>query len=247
MNANFFPRFLTLFLALPLCAADGRNTTIVLISNEAEYQSSNTLPAFKRYLETNFSFHCIYLQGKATNDIPGLEALEKADLMVLFARRMTLPPDQLDKFQNYFNSGKPLVGLRTASHAFQNWLAFDREVLGGNYHNHLGNRLVATARKNPETANHPILKDVAGEFVTGGSLYRTSPLAPGTTLLLTGSVPDHAPEPMAWTHSHKGARVFYTSLGHPKDFENASFRQMLVNSIFWGLNRPASSNSASEP
>lgn len=247
MNAHRFSWFLTLLLALPLRAADERKATIVLISNEAEYQSSNTLPAFKRYLETNFAFHCVYLQGEATNDIPGLEALEKADLMVLFARRMTLPPEQLNRFQNYFNSGKPLIGLRTASHAFQNWLAFDREVLGGNYHNHLGNRLVATARKNPEAASHPILKHVAAEFVTGGSLYKTSPLAPGTTLLLTGTVPDAEPEPMAWTHSHKGARVFYTSLGHPKDFENTSFRQMLVNSIFWGLNRPAPSNSSAEP
>src|SRR5262245_49969719 len=166
--------------------------------------------------------------------------------MVLFARRMTLPSDQLEKFQNYINARKPLIGLRTASHAFQNWLAFDREVLGGNYHNHHGNRLVATAKKRPEAANHPILKDVSAEFVTGGSLYKTSPLAAGTTALLIGSVPGQAPEPMAWTYAYKGARVFYTSLGHPMDFENTSFRQMLVNAIFWALDRPPSGKPAAE-
>ena len=242
MNAHAFSHLVLLALILPLYGADDHRATIVLISNEAEYQSTNTLPAFKHYLETNFTLNCVYLQGKATNDIPGLEALEKADLLVLFARRMTLPPEQLDKFQKYFNSGRPLIGLRTASHAFQNWLAFDHEVLGGNYHNHHGDRLTATAKKNPDAANHPILKNVADEFVTSGSLYKTSPLAPGTTLLMIGTVPDQTPEPVAWTYTYKGARVFYTSLGHPKDFENTSFRQMLVNAIFWGLGRPAVSN-----
>jgi type 1 glutamine amidotransferase len=237
MKANAGSPLVSLLLALPLCAADAHKATIILLSNEPEYESTNTLPAFKRYLETNFALECIYLQGKATNNFPGLEALEKADLMILFARRMTLPSDQLEAFQKYVQSGRPLIGLRTASHAFQDWLAFDGEVLGGNYHNHYGNQLVATAKKNPEAANHPILKDVADEFVTGGSLYKTAPLASGTTLLLIGSVPGQAPEPMAWTHTYKGARVFYTSLGHPKDFENNSFRQMLVNAIFWGLGR----------
>jgi type 1 glutamine amidotransferase len=211
--------------------------TIVLISGEYEYSSTNTFPAFKRFLESNYSLNCVYLERKG-EQIPGLEALKNADLSIFYIRRMTLPEEQLSQIKSYVNSGKPLIGLRTASHAFENWKEFDNTVLGGNYHNHYGNALVATARINPEAASHPILKNVAKEFETGGSLYKTSPLAKGATLLLTGSITNQPPEPMAWTHNYKGARVFYTSLGHPKDFDHPAFRTLLVNAIFWGLDQP---------
>src|SRR5258706_10074688 len=103
---------------------------------------------------------------------------------------------------------------------------------------HHGNTLHTTVRINPENANHPILKNVAAQFETDGSLYKTSPLASNTTILLTGSVEGQPPEPVAWTHAHKGARVFYTSLGHPNDFENPSFRNLLVNATLWALHEP---------
>ncbi len=49
--------------------------------------------------------------------------------------------------RDYLDRGGPLIGLRTASHAFdtkgtapkqgyEEWTKFDPEVLGGNYHNH---------------------------------------------------------------------------------------------------------------
>jgi type 1 glutamine amidotransferase len=71
-------------------------------------------------------------------------------------------------------------------------------------------------------------------------LYRNAPLPASSAVLLMGSVTNFPPEPVTWTHSYKGTRIFYTSLGHPKDFENASFRQMLVNAIYWTLNRSIS-------
>src|SRR6266436_1819472 len=114
---------------------------VVLISGEYEYSSSNSLPAFAQFLETNYHFHCTFLQRHTSDDIPGLEALQKADLAILFIRRMTLPKDQLDYVKKYVASGKPLIGLRTASHAFENWKEWDHEVLGGNYHMHHGNTL----------------------------------------------------------------------------------------------------------
>jgi type 1 glutamine amidotransferase len=211
--------------------------TIVLISGEYEYFSTNSLPAFKQFLESNYDLNCIYLERKG-EEIPGLDVLKKADLSILYIRRMTLPEDQLAQIKSYVNSGKPLIGLRTASHSFENWKEFDNVVLGGNYHNHYGNALVATARINPDAASHPVLKNVAKEFQTAGSLYKTSPLAKGTTLLLTGSITNQPPEPMAWTHTYNGARVFYTSLGHPKDFDHPAFRTLLVNAIHWTLDQP---------
>jgi len=230
-----------LFLATrPVGAAESaRSPTIVLISGEYEYKSAETLPVFKRYLETNYAFHCVYLERTQGEEIPGLDALDTADLVILFIRRMTLPEEQLGRIRNYVNSGRPLIGLRTASHAFENWKEWDPDVLGGNYHMHYDDKLVATIKTVSEASEDPILKGVGKEFIAGGSLYRNAPLPPSSTVLLTGSVTNQPPEPVAWTHRYKGARVFYTSLGHPKDFENPSFRRLVVNAIFWALNRPA--------
>ena len=229
------------FLTIPInsMAAAAVQPTIVLISGEYEYKSAETLPVFKRYLETNYGFNCVYLERTKGEDIPGLDALDTADLAVLFVRRMTLPEEQLGRIRKYLNSGRPLIGLRTASHAFENWKEWDHDVLGGNYHNHSSDKLAVTIRKVPEAAEHPILKGVEREFVAGGSLYLNAPLPPSSTVLLMGSVTNQPPEPVAWTHSYKGARIFYTSLGHPNDFENPSFRRLMVNAIFWTLNRPA--------
>jgi type 1 glutamine amidotransferase len=230
---------LALVVAIPAWAAEpAGKPTVVLISGEFEYESAQTLPAFKKFLEASHPFNCIFLEREKGESIPGLEALEKADLVVLFARRMTLPDEQLARFKKYLDSGKPLIGLRTASHAFENWKEFDRDVLGGNYHNHHGNELVSTIKIVPESAQHPILKGVEKEFGAGGSLYRNAPLPASSTVLLTGSVANFPPEPVAWTHSYKGARIFYTSLGHPKDFDDSSFRRILVNAIYWTLDRP---------
>src|SRR5262245_54005405 len=78
---------------------------ILLVSAEDEYKSAATFPAFAKFLETNFGVRCLYLEKKATNDIPGTEALDRADLLILCARRTILPDDQLNRFKNYFDSG----------------------------------------------------------------------------------------------------------------------------------------------
>jgi hypothetical protein len=135
-----FSRSIVAFIAFAIfcCSARAANPpTIVFVSGEEEYHSAETLPAFAKMLETNYHFKTIYLERTPNPDtIDGLDALERADLLVIFARRMTLPEEQLKKFQKYFESGKPVIGLRTASHAFQTWLVFDKQVLGGNYGNH---------------------------------------------------------------------------------------------------------------
>src|SRR5438045_8277372 len=219
-------------------AESARQPVIVLISGEYEYDSARTLPAFKQYQATNYGFNCIYLERTKGEEIPGLDALEKAEMTIIFVRRMTLPEEMLGKIRKFIDLGKPLIGLRTASHAFENWKEWDRDVLGGNYHNHYGNNLTAAIKVRPEAADHPILKGVEKEFAAGGSLYLNTPLPPSSTVLLMGSVTNQPTEPVAWTHDYKGARIFYTSLGHPKDFENRSFRRLLVNAIHWAFNRP---------
>jgi rhodanese-related sulfurtransferase/type 1 glutamine amidotransferase len=239
------PRMLCLLAlgcSVALSAAEpARKPTVVLISGEFEYKSAESLPAFKKFLEAKYPVNCVYLERKGgtnVHDIPGLEVLEQADLAVIFIRRMTLPQDQLNRFKQYLKAGKPIVGIRTASHAFENWKEWDREVLGGNYHMHYGQELLPVVRAVPEAAHHPILKGLPAEFTATGGLYKNAPLPKDSSPLLLGSIPNQPVEPVAWTHSYQGSRIFYTSLGHPKDFETEPFKQLVVNAIYWGLNQP---------
>ncbi|MBM3831513.1 MAG: hypothetical protein FJ406_13400 [Verrucomicrobia bacterium] len=242
--------FLFVGLSLGLAAAPAKAPTIVLVSGEFEYKSAETLPVLKGKLEAQFGAKCVYLARPAdpkTQTIAGLEALDTADLAIIYIRRMTLPEEQLAHFKKFAASGKPIIGLRTASHAFENWKEWDREVLGGNYQNHHNNKLATTVRVAPDAANHPILQGVAKEFASPGSLYRNDPLPPGATVLLTGSVEGKPAEPVAWTRSHDGAAVFYTSLGHPGEFGTESFDRLMLNAVKWALAQPVKPLAAAAP
>ncbi|HTG43178.1 MAG TPA: ThuA domain-containing protein [Verrucomicrobiae bacterium] len=213
---------------------------IIFVAGEYEYSSKETLPAFAQDLSREYNVKTEVLarpDDEKNQSIPGLEKLAHADLVILMVRRMTLPPVQLTLIKKYLESGKPLIGLRTASHSFENWKEFDHLVLGGNYQNHHGNQFKPEVTILPEAREHPILRGVS-KFSTDGSLYKNSPLQAGTTPLLLGTIPDKPPEPVAWTHEYNGARIFYTSLGHPNDFKNESFRTLLRNSIDWALKEP---------
>ena len=156
--------------------------------------------------------------------------------------------------RKYIDAGKPLVGIRTACHAFDTrgkapaghaeWKTFDPDVLGGHYTGHYPQRSSPgdLARAERQDA-HPIVRDVETPFISKGSLYKTSPLAAGTQALLVGTIPGQPPEPVAWIRMRDRPRVFYTSLGHPGDFENPSFRRLLRNAVFWALDRPPASDA----
>jgi type 1 glutamine amidotransferase len=69
-------------------------------------------------------------------------------------------------------------------------------------------------------------------------LYKVSPLAKTASPLLIGSIPDQPAEPVAWTNTYQKGRVFYTSLGHPDDFAQPDFNKLLVNAVFWAIDKP---------
>lgn len=243
---------------IPLCglAAESQPKTdshpphVVFVIGEREYDTKTTLPAFAKSELGPSDVRCtfIYADEKDGNRFPGLEAVRTADLLFLSVRRRALPKEQLAIIREYVEAGKPVIGIRTASHAFHTrgkhpeghaeWQSFDPDVLGGNYTGHHGNKLQTHVQVVAD-AMHPILTGLAeAEFTAGGSLYKTSPLAETCTPLLMGRVEGAQPEPVAWTNTHKGGRVFYTSLGHRKDFEIPAFRRLLQNAVFWALNRP---------
>ena len=227
---------------------------VVFISAESEYGSVHTLPSFAHNLELHYGLRCEILQGSPErnsddrHEIAGMELLTQADLVVVFVRRRAFPADQMQYLKDYLERGGPLIGLRTASHAFDSrgsgppdhieWPRFDPDVLGGNYHGHYGAGPTATLTAPANATDHPILTGLNLPFLSEGSLYKTSPLAESTTLLLIGAIPGEEPEPVAWTNQYKRARIFYTSLGHPADFQNTEFRKLLVNAVFWAMNKP---------
>jgi len=236
------------------CFENDKRPRVVFISAESEYGAAGSLPEFAHELKTKYGLYCEVLQGsperrsKDRHELAGMEALANADLAVLFARRRALPPEQMKYFRQYLNSGRPLIGLRTASHAFDTrgnaprgyaeWKTLDPEVFGGNYHGHHGSGPKCAVTTASKAKNHPILEDVQLPFTSNGSLYEVRPLRRSTTRLLIGTIPDKEPEPVAWTNRYKRARVFYTSLGHADDFNNPEFRKMLINAVFWAMDKP---------
>ncbi len=222
---------------------------VALVIGEAEYQTNESLAAFAAKELPDYRCTFVLADEEDPNYFAGLEALESADLLFLSVRRRTLPTAQLKKIRAYVESKNPIVAIRTASHAFALrsgeppkghavWPEFDRDILGGNYHNHHGTELKTFVERAPSAKDHPLLAGVPDkEFPVTTSLYMTSPLADTTTLLMTGRVDEgvEKAEPVAWTNNRDGQRVFYTSLGGPGDFENAAFRAMLKNAIVWSL------------
>jgi putative membrane-bound dehydrogenase-like protein len=213
----------------------GKLLKVCLVSGSLEYDSDASLSAFQKYLEENYNVQCSRAFRKADDDLPGLDNLDKCDVMLLFTRRLTIKGKQLEQVQKYCKSGKPIVAVRTASHAFQNWPQLDKQILGGNYKGHYGSGPAAKVAIVDKAKKHPILAGVK-QFESAGSLYKNTGLAKDVEVLLTGSIPDHT-EPVAWTRQFKGGRIFYTSLGHQKDFKNEYFRHLLVNALYWTTKR----------
>ncbi|OHB67290.1 MAG: hypothetical protein A2V70_15445 [Planctomycetes bacterium RBG_13_63_9] len=227
---------------------EDRRPHVVFVVSDDHYHADVTLPAFAEMLRLQYGCYCTVAHGQGTANFPGLAELERADVMVLFIRRLALPREQLAMIRKYLDAGRPLVALRTASHAFDvhgdppagsaEWPEFDAEVLGGNYHGHGPNEPGTDVAPAPQSADHPILAGIEpGKWHSAGSLYYASPIDPGATILLTGSS-EGKTEPLAWTRTHNGGRIFYTSLGHPDDFKQPQFRQLLLGSIFWAMDRP---------
>jgi type 1 glutamine amidotransferase len=235
---------------------------LCMISGSFEYDSEESLTIFRNYIEQNYSVKCTMIIYQDEDDDQSLEPLDDTDVLLVFTRRLNTSGKELERFKAYCVQGRPVVGVRTASHAFQNWLAFDKEVLGGNYQGHYGSGPAVHIEIAPDAKEYPILQGVS-DFKSHGSLYKNTPIAADTSLLLTGKTEEpkaegvgersepttplppfvkgdevvgerseHS-EPVAWNRLHRGGRVFYTSLGHQKDFRDENFLRLLANAVFW--------------
>jgi type 1 glutamine amidotransferase len=219
-------------------STEDKTLKLCLVSGSEEYKSNESLAAFQEFLEKKFPVKCTRAFWKSKTELPGLNALASSDVMLLFTKRLDIASDQLELVKKYCLSGHPIVGLRTASHAFQKWLELDHLVLGGDYHGHYKSGPPTKVAIASGAQGHPILKGVE-PFETPSKLYKNPKIASDTNLLLTGTIPEHV-EPVAWTRTNRGGRVFYTSLGGPDDFQMQVFRTLLVNAIFWTAQRDPS-------
>jgi len=224
-----------------------RRKHIVIVMAEREYQTNRTLPEFAvTALGKHFRVSYVFANDKQRNELPGIEAVRDADLLLISVRRRVLPADQMALIRAHVAQGKPVVGIRTASHAFslrnqpipdglRDWPEFDKAVFGGNYTGHHGVGPDVVLQANPQAGKHPILAGIdCAAFVGKGSLYRVSPLAKSTQVLVSGAIPDKPGEPIVWLNTRQdGGRSFYTSLGHRDDFKQPAFRRLLRNALYW--------------
>ena len=236
----------------PFRFRDDRRSIVMLIG-EDEYRTAETLPEFAATeLEpAGFRVTVIHSSPDDPRRFPGLRAaLEGADLLLVSVRRRPPPLDDLDAIRAHVAAGRPLVGIRTASHAFAprrgetppaghgTWPDFDPRVLGGRYVGHHDAGPATSVTVASGAAGHPILVGIdVARLVGHGSLYRVAPLEPSATALLSGVAADHPAEPVAWTNAPRrgSSRVFYTSFGHEDDFREPEFRRLLLQGICWAL------------
>jgi type 1 glutamine amidotransferase len=244
-------------LAGPAAAADqwavlegkegpGKGKHVVLIAADDEYRAEELIPALAKILAERHGFKCTVLYSvnkqsgeidpSTMDNIPGLEALKTADMLIVFMRFRELPDEQMKCIIDYIDSGKPVMGLRTSTHAF-NYKArkdspyakysynnkdfqggFGRQILGETWVNHWGAHQKESTRGliAPGMEKDPIVKgceDIWGpsDVYTINSLTGDAkPVIMGQ--VLTGMNPKDPPNdakkqmPVAWTKTYTGAQ-----------------------------------------
>src|SRR5262249_53768955 len=132
--------------------AEDKRPHAVFVIGEDEYQTNITLPQFAADELEPRGIRCSFVHSdeRTPNQFPLIDTLDSADVLVLSVRRRTPPKEQLDVIRRYCAAGKPVVAVRTASHAFaprggeavpdghEKWIEFDTEVLGAKYGGHYG-------------------------------------------------------------------------------------------------------------
>jgi len=230
-----------IFLALPAKAADpwlevaggdgpGKGKKVVLVSGDEEYRSEEALPQLAKILARHHGFDCtvVFAIDPATgqinpntnDNIPGLEKLESADLMVIATRFRNLPDEQMKHVDTFLKAGKPVVAMRTATHAFnipegrayRRWSwdnggegfaqGFGRQVLGETWISHHGGHGSESTRGlvAPDAKDHPILRGIKDGDIWGPTdVYGVRLPLPGDSkplvlgAVLAGMKPDSPP------------------------------------------------------
>ena len=205
----------------------GKN--IVLVTGDEEYRSEEAMPQLAKILANHHGFDCTVLFAQNPEklgtidpnysfNIPGLENLADADLMILFTRFRALPSEQMQHIDNYLSAGKPLIAIRTATHAFNfkdtthqwqhygfnykgdksDWvLGFGKLVLGETWYTHHGHHKNQSTRGIIASGaeNHPITNGIESGAIWGPTdVYGIRMPMPNTQSIILGQTVNRAGE-----------------------------------------------------
>ena len=257
------------WLHFPAKEGTANGKKIVLVSGDEEYRSEESCPMLAKILSQKHGFECVvlfainpdggYVDSNYQKNIPGTASLSSADLMIIGTRFRQLPDDQIANFAAYLNAGKPVIGFRTATHAFSGsaktgdfaWSEFGLKILGEKWVNHHGQHNSQGTRGIVEAANakHEVLTDV-GEIFGPTDVYGIANLdQKAATILLRGAVteslkpdskaidgPKNNPMmPLAWLREYTApngktkGKAFCTTMGASTDFADEDLRRLVVN------------------
>ncbi len=269
---------LNIYPLLTACAAEpwltiegtqgiGKGQHIVFVTGEEYYRSEEGMVMFAQILAERHGFKCTVLfaidpatgtiNPNRNNHIPGLEALRSADLMVIFARFRELPDEDMKYIVDYVNSGKPVVGIRNATHAFRyspnssspykNWDfqsrewegGFGQQILGDTWIAHYGKfqKEATLAHKNLIHGNHPVLRGVADTIFCHSDVNSVERLTSEDDVLFHGQVlsglnPDDPPV----TDDRKDTRMpfaWFKNYTAPSGKQGRSFTTTAGASLDW--------------
>ncbi|MGJ8695624.1 MAG: hypothetical protein ACSHYF_04855 [Verrucomicrobiaceae bacterium] len=249
----------------------GKGKKIVLISGDEEYRSEESMPMLGKILAQKHGFDCTvlfswskdgtYIDPNNAGGVKGWDHLDSADLIIVGTRMRSLNGTDRAHMTKYLNAGKPVIGYRTATHAFKGKEAFGTisqndwglKILGETWVSHHGKHKGEGARAVIEKGRekHPVLNSVSYIFAPS-DVYGVKHLTEADTILLRGLVtetldPDSIPVagdkndpamPLAWLHPYTApdgkttGTSFCTTAGASVDFLSEDLRRLVVNATY---------------
>jgi Trehalose utilisation len=255
----------------PAKPVDGKH--IVFVAGDEEYRTEESMPMLAKILSQRHGYTCTvvfslgpdgasYIDANNSTGLRGLSALDSADLMIIGTRFRNPIEEEAKHVTAFLNAGKPVIGLRTATHAFKGkgsfgTVSFDDfglKILGETWVSHHGKHKVQGARGVIELAHasHPILKGVKDVFGPS-DVYGVIHLTDGDQILMRGAVTEtldpkspniagdkNSPmQPLVWLREYKRpdgsgtGKAFCTTAGASVDFVNEDLRRLIVNAAFY--------------
>lgn len=246
---------------------------IVLISGDEEYRTEESMPMLAKILSQKHGFKCTvlfsfgpdgvdYIDPNNAAGVRGYETLANADLMLIGTRFRTPSSDDAQFVTQFLNAGKPIIGIRTSTHAFNGkgdfggirYGDFGLKILGETWVSHHGEHKVQGGRGVIEAsqARNEILRGVKDIF-TPTDIYGVKHLTDADTVLLRGAVTESLDpksanvvggknellQPLAWLHTYHRpngqgtGKAFCTTAGASVDLVNEDLRRLLVNATYY--------------
>ncbi|KAF0177945.1 MAG: signal peptide protein [Limisphaerales bacterium] len=196
----------------------GQGQHIVFVTGEEYYRSEEGMSMFAKLMARHHGFNCTvlfatdpasgHINPNRNKNIPGLAALDRADLMVIFARFRELPDADMKHIVDYVNAGKPVLGIRNATHAFRyspgsssayrswdfqskEWRGgFGQQILGDTWIAHYGKfqKEATLVHVNPEQRGHPVLRGVGDKLFCHTDVNSVERLTADEVVLFRGQV-----------------------------------------------------------